>query len=115
MTAAFGKCLIFNLNHGSACTLKIAHGTLRVECIAKAGIGIDYHGQCNTVSDVRQGLRHFCGRGEANVRATQTRIGNRGTRQIQGFKPCLLGNQSAEGIVHTWCQQCFGLLQTLNQ
>ena len=35
--------------------------------------------------------------------------------QIQGFKPCLLGDQGAEGVIHTGGQQHLRLLKALFQ
>ena len=100
MTTSLGKSLIFNLNHGCTRTFKVSHGALRIEGIAKASIGIHNDRHLDAIGDVRQGLRHFGGCGEANVRSAQAGVGNRRTRQIQGFKAGLLSDQSTEGIVN---------------
>ena len=115
MAAALGEGLVFQLNHGGARTFKFAHGALRVQRIAKARVRIHDHGQAHAIGDVGQGACHFGGCGQANVGAPEQGIGDGGTRQIQRFKPCLLGDQGAEGVIHPWGQQHLRLLKALFQ
>ena len=77
MAAAFGESLVFDLDHRGPGALKVTHGALGVERIAKARVGIDDDRDVHPVGDVGQGLRHFGGGRQADVRAAQAGIGDR--------------------------------------
>ena len=67
MAAAFGKGLVFDLQHGSACLLESAHGAHGVERVAEAGVGVDDDRNAHALGDAGQGVGHFGGGGQADV------------------------------------------------
>ena len=115
MAAAFGKGLVFDLQHGSACLLESAHGAHGVERVAEAGVGVDDDRNAHALGDAGQAVSHFGGGGQANVRATQARVGNRRTREVKRFKTGLLGDQSGQRVIDPGGQQDLRLLQTMFQ
>ncbi|MNV56391.1 hypothetical protein D3C71_1486710 [compost metagenome] len=116
VAAALGKGLVFQLDHGRARPLEAAHGALRVQRIAKAGIGIDDDGRGHPFGNAGQRVFDLGVRGQADVRAAQARIGDGRAGQVQRAKARLFGHQRRQGVVDAGSQHgargqlCFQVL-----
>ena len=71
MTAPLGKSLVFHLKRRGTRTFVEPHGSLSVESVSEAGIGIDDYGQGYAVANERHRIGHLGDRSQADIRADQ--------------------------------------------
>ena len=108
VSAAFGKRLVLELDHGCTRPLKLPHRALGVERVAKSSVRIHNDGQTHALTHQPNRLRDFAGRHQTHITSTQTGVSNRSPRQIQSLKTRLLGHQSAQCVINTGGQQDLG-------
>src|SRR5690242_2133888 len=100
MTAALGKILILDLYSIGAGALEFAHGARHVERVAITGVGVDDEVGGYAVADHADRMRHLVHADEADIRPTQSRIGNGGPGYIQRGKPSLRRDQRRERVIN---------------
>jgi hypothetical protein len=99
MAAALGKILVLELNGAGAGALEQAHGTLHVERVAVAGIGVDDQVGRHAVADQRHGVGHLAHADEADVGPPEPAVGDRGARNVKGVEAGLLGDQRGKRVM----------------
>ncbi len=113
VAAALRVGLVLDLDGVGARALEGAHGALRIERIAEAGIRIDDEPRRDAIADEGDGLGNLGGRHEADVRPAEPRIGDGRPRNVQGLEAGGIGNECREGIIDAWRQNNARLMQPI--
>ena len=100
MTAALGKILILDLDGVGAGAFQKPHRALHIERIAVAGVGIDDEMRTDAVADQRYRLHDLAHAHQADIRASEPRIGDGGAGHVERFEACALGDERGQGVVN---------------
>ena len=99
MAAALRIGLILDLERARAGALIGSHGALGIKGVAEAGVGVDDDGQLDAVADEGHRVGHLGGRGEADVRPAEPRVGDGGAREVHRLEARRLGERGGQRIV----------------
>ena len=99
MTAAFGVCLILDLQPGSAGAFIHLHRPPRVQGIPEPGVRIHNDRQVGTVADQGHCICHFRRGGQPDIGPPQPCVSDRGTGQVQRLEPRIRRQRSSQTII----------------